>query len=84
MTILNLAEIPNDPIEALVWADGVEAEVQREMDLLWRRLYYEARLTGRFDSALALRQHSRKRALAFTRGENEARGRSISRWGDGY
>lgn len=80
--ILNLDEMPTDAIEKLVWLGGVMEQVKRELDTQWRRAYFDARFTGRFDEALALGLHPRKPAIAFTRAENESRGRMI-RWGDG-
>jgi hypothetical protein len=37
-----------------------------------------------FPEALALKKHAKKRALAWTRHANEARGRPIKQWNDGY
>ena len=52
--------------------------------LTWQVAYFESRMTGRIDQALALKLHARKRVLAFTRAENERRGRVIRSWGDGF
>lgn len=81
--ILNLDEAPSDPIERLLWLGGVMKAVRRELDTAFRLAYYEARLQGVFPQALALGLHSRKRAVAWTRNENEARGRTVSHWRDG-
>lgn len=81
--ILDL-DLPGDPIRALLYLSGVHDAVARELDQQWRRAYFEARLTGRIDQALALHLHARKRVLAYTRAENERRGRVIRSWGDGY
>lgn len=86
MEILNLADGPDvaaDPIERLVYLSGVMEQVRRELDDEYQQAYFWARHTGRFPDALHLALHSRKRTLAFTRAENEARGRMI-RWSDGY
>jgi hypothetical protein len=80
--ILNLYDAPDDPIERLMWLSGVREQVEREMTGEWREAYFTARLTGRLPEALALRLHSRKRVMAWTRQGNELRGRMV-RWGDG-
>jgi hypothetical protein len=80
--ILNLEEMPEQPIERLLWLSGVMEAVKAELDVEFAEAYYEARLEGTFDTATGLGLHSKKRALAFTRGENERRGRAV-RWGDG-
>ena len=81
--ILNLDQAPADPIERLIWLGGVHEQAQTELNAALQTAYFEARLSGRLDAALALRLHSPKRILAFTRAENEARGRTVKRWGDG-
>lgn len=80
--ILDLSGAPDDPIERLIWLGGVLEQVQAELDPEWREAYFWARFTGRLDDALRLSLHSRKRVMAYTRAENEHRGRMI-RWGDG-
>jgi hypothetical protein len=80
--ILNTADLPADPIEQIIWLDGVKEAVEVELDALYEEAYYEARKTGRFAAALQVGRASKKRALAWTRRANEKRGRSI-RWGDG-
>jgi hypothetical protein len=79
--ILNLDDAPESPIERLLWLSGVMEEVKRELDEEFASTYYEARVSGVFDSALAVGLHSKKKALAYTRKENERRGRTV-RWGD--
>lgn len=76
------SEAPADPIERLVWLGGARKSFEDQIEPLWQSAYFEARLTQRLDSALHLRLHSRKRIMAWTRAENEARGRQI-RWHDG-
>ena len=80
--LLNLNEAPEDPIERLLYLSGVKEQVQRELDREWQLAYFWCRFTGRIDEAVRLGLHSRHRALAFTRAENEARGRMV-RWNDG-
>jgi hypothetical protein len=75
---------PSDPIERLVWLSGAKQVLDTELGSAWQVAYFEARMTGRLDQALALKQHARKRVLAYTRAENERRGRVIRAWGDGY
>jgi len=75
--------MPRDPVERLVWLSGAKEAFDAQVNAQWQTAYYEARLTGRFAAALGLRLHSRKRALAWTRAENERRGRA-THWGDGY
>lgn len=80
--ILNLTPAPDDPIERLMWLSGVAEQAQKELTQAYQTAYYEARLSGRFRSAVRLSLHSKKRALQMTRRENNARGRTV-RWNDG-
>jgi len=80
-SLLNFDDAPKDPIERLVWLSGVHLQVARELDTAYAEAYFEARLQGRFDAAVAAGPYARKRALAYTRHENERRGRLI-RWND--
>jgi hypothetical protein len=84
MTILNLGEAPREPIERLAWLSGVKQQALEELDAEFQRTYFDARAKGMMRQALALRLHARKRAFAFTRAENEARGRVVRRWADDY
>jgi hypothetical protein len=79
---IDFSDAPHDPIERLLWLSGAKEAFDAQVTSLWQKTYFEARLSGRFDSALGLQLHSRKRALAWTRAENERRGRPM-RWGDG-
>lgn len=80
--ILRLDNAPEDPIERILWLDGVRKAVERELDCEYQQSYFNARLTGRFVEALTVGRASRKRALAWTRRQNEATGRTV-RWSDG-
>lgn len=80
--ILNLDDAPTDPVERLLWLSGVKEQVQRELDEEFARTYYEARIQKVFIPALSVGLHSRKKALAYARKENERRGRTV-RWNDG-
>jgi hypothetical protein len=80
--LLNLRNAPEDPIERLVWLGGVKEAVEKEMEDEWSEAYFWSRFTGRLDDALALKLHSRKRVMAFSRHWNERVGRQV-RWGDG-
>lgn len=80
---IDFDDAPDDPIERLVYLSGALEAFNKELSSQWQTAYYKARQTGRIESAFALHLHSRKRVLAFTRAENEARGRTW-RWGDGY
>lgn len=82
MGILNITDLPSDPIEQIIWLDGVKAQVEQELDLLYEEAYFQARITGRFEPAVRTGRASRKRALAWTRRGNEKRGRTV-RWNDG-
>jgi hypothetical protein len=82
MAILNTDTMPQDPIEQIIWLDGVKEAVERELDSLYENAYFTARLTSRFSVALQVGRASKKRALAWTRRANERRGRSV-RWNDG-
>lgn len=84
MAILDLSDQPEDPIQAIVWLDGVLAAAKTELNAAVQKAYYDARIKGMFHEALGLGLHSRKRALAFTRHENESRGRTIRQWRDGH
>lgn len=80
--ILNLADAPADPLERLLWLSGVREEAARELDAEFQRAYFNARVEQRITAAIGLHLHPAKKVLAWTRAENESRGRSI-RWGDG-
>lgn len=80
--ILNLDDAPDDAIQRLAWLSGVREAALRELDQAYAEAYFDARLTGRFDAALSLGLHGKKRALAMTRAVNNARRRLI-RWNDG-
>jgi hypothetical protein len=79
---IDFSEAPKDPIERLVWLSGARRSFEDQIEPYWQSAYFEARLTQRLDNALHLRFHSRKRVMAWTRAENERRGR-IVRWNDG-
>lgn len=83
MNLLNLDAAPDDSLERLLWLSGVMEEAKKELNAELQRTYFDVRVEQRLASALALGLHSQKRVLAWTRAENEARGRQI-RWGDGY
>ena len=80
--LLRLEDKPTDPIEAIMWLDGVLEQVSKELDDAYSAAYFEARIQRRFPDALRVGRMSKKRALALTRKRNEALGRSV-RWGDG-
>jgi len=82
MSLLNLGKAPKDPALRIVWLAGVQAKAREELDAALASAYFEVRLHGQLDEVLRLGYHSRKRALAWTRAENERRGRVV-RWGDG-
>lgn len=81
MTI-DTSDAPQDPIERLLWLSGARDAFDRTITPMWQEAYFEARLTDRLDQAVDLHLHSQKRILAWTRAENERRGRML-RWGDG-
>jgi hypothetical protein len=80
---IDFSGAPSDPVERLVWLSGAREVLDAELSNAWQVAYFEARMSGRIDQALALKLHARKRVLAFTRAENERRGRVIRAWGDG-
>lgn len=82
MSILNLQDKPFDPIEAIQWLGGIKAAVEKELDAAYAEAYFTARQQGRFEYALELGIHGKKRALAYTRRWNNQLGRMI-RWNDG-
>jgi hypothetical protein len=79
---LNLQDAPENPIERLAWLSGLDQAVKKEINRAWEDAYFEARFQGVFQQALDLKLHPKKRALAWTRHGNEARGRSVGRWND--
>jgi len=81
VSILNLNEAPSDPIERLLWLSGVKEAVTSELETEFAKTYYNARLQGRLQSAILAGPYAKKRVLAFTRQENQKRGRTV-RWGD--
>jgi hypothetical protein len=81
VAMLDLSGAPNDPVEAIIWLDGVMERARHELDLAYEQVYFDARLQGRLDEAVSVGRASRKRALAWTRRRNERLGRTV-RWGD--
>ena len=79
--ILDLGALPKDPIEQIIWLDGVLDAVHTQLEPAWAAAYGQARLTGRMDEAERIGPFSHKRAMALTRAWNEKNGRLI-RWGD--
>lgn len=79
--LLDLSAAPRDALERLIYLGGVRERTHQELERAVREAYFEARLTGRLDEALALRLHSHKRVMAYTRAANESKGRLV-RWGD--
>lgn len=79
---IDFSDLPQDPIERLVWLSGARDSFDAQIMPLWQTAYFEARQTGRLDTALGFHYHSHKRVMAFTRAENERLGRQY-RWGDG-
>lgn len=81
--VIDFSAAPRDPIERLLWLSGAQEAFDTQVRAMWQQAYYEARLSGRFQAALDLTLHSRKKAIALTRAENERRGRAL-KWGDGF
>lgn len=77
-----LSGAPDNPVERLSWLFDQEVEFLREIHQLYSRAYFDARLSGELEQALALRLHGKKKVLAMTRRENHMRGSSV-RWNDG-
>lgn len=71
---------PDDPVERIAWLGCELAEYLAKHETALQLAYFEARLQGRFDDAVAKGPWGRKRASTATRRENESRGRAI-RWG---
>jgi hypothetical protein len=80
--LLNLSNAPTDPVERIIWLDGVNEQVRAELEEEYAAAYFAARLQRRLDTAIKVGRASRKRALAWTRRQNERTGRSV-RWNDG-
>jgi hypothetical protein len=81
-TILNLDAAPADPIERIMWLSGVMEQAKAELDAAFAEAYFEARFQGNLETAIKAGPYARKRVLAYTRQENQRRGRVV-RWGDG-
>jgi hypothetical protein len=56
--LLDLSRAPDDPIERIVWLDGVMEQVRDELDEAFSEAYFWARFTGRLDAALALKRQA--------------------------
>lgn len=82
MTV-NFDAAPTDPVERLLWLSGAREAFEAQLNAEWQRSYFDCRRTGRLDTAMSLGLHSRKRIMAFTRHENELRGRMI-KWNDSH
>jgi hypothetical protein len=80
---IDFTAAPTDPIERLMWLSGAREAFDQQLAAEFQKAYFDARRTARFDVALGLHLHSKKRALAMTRHENEARGRML-KWRDSY
>jgi hypothetical protein len=80
--LLNLEQMPTDPIERVMWLSGVKEQVTRELDDQFSEAYFQARLEHRLETAIKAGPFAKKRVLAYTRRENQRRGRTV-RWGDG-
>jgi hypothetical protein len=81
--LVDLRKAPTEALHRIVWLDEYLRLVHEEVDAELQRCYFEARLQGQLDAALAIAPHGRKAFLRMTRNENEARGRAV-RWGDGH
>lgn len=81
-SLLNLDDAPRDPVARIMWLSGVKEQAAKELNQAFAEAYFEARLQQRLDTAVAAGPYARKRVLAFTRAENQRRGRTV-RWGDG-
>lgn len=79
--ILDLSEAPEEPLRRLIYLSGVKHKVKQELDAEYQRIYFALRMEGRLDDGIDFNEHSNKAIVAFTRKENEARGRQV-RWGD--
>lgn len=82
MSILDLSEAPEDPLDRLIWLSGVERAVAHELEDERMRLTFEVRLQSRFEALIGLGLYSKNRLLAWCRAENNRRGRPV-RWSDG-
>lgn len=82
-TYLDLSDAPLDPIKRIMWLGGMNEAIKRELDAAFAEAYYMARLRKQLDAAHAVGLHSHKAIMAFTRRENERRGRMV-RWGDKF
>lgn len=80
--VLNLDEAPEDPIERIIWLDGVQEAINAELECALDEAYFNARMQERFESAVAVGKASLKKALAHTRHHNSRTGSSV-RWRDG-
>ena len=84
MNYIDFSSAPDNPIERLVWLSGLDQALRKEINAAWQEAYFDARVQGMLPEALDLRFHATKRVMAWTRHENEARGRVITRWRDGH
>lgn len=82
MALMDLGSAPREPLARLLWLSGVQAQVDEELEAAWARAYYDARLEEKMVEAMSLGLHGKRRALGYTRAENERRGRAV-RWNDG-
>lgn len=79
--LLRLDDAPKDPIERIIWLSGVKEQAAKELDEAFAEAFFEARLQHRLETAITAGPYARKRVLAYTRAENQKRGRTV-RWGD--
>jgi hypothetical protein len=84
MNYIDFSTAPTDPIQRLAWMGGLNQALRTEVEAEFQRTYFEARIQGTLGPAIDLKLHSKKRVVAMTRHENEARGRAVSNWGDQF
>lgn len=80
--LLDLSRAPREPIARILWLSGVAKQAAKELDAAFAAAYFDARIKHQLDAAVKAGPHARKKVLAFTRAENESRGRTV-RWNDG-
>lgn len=80
--MLDLSHAPKDPVERVIWLDGVMEVVRAELDEAYAEAFFQARLERRLEAAVAAGRTPMKTALRLTRRLNNRQQRMI-RWNDG-
>lgn len=70
---------PEDYVERVRWLSKIRAQILSAIEAEFQVTYFDARRNGQLEDVIAVAPHTVNQVYAFTRAENEARGRGV-RW----